>query len=157
MGYDRDSSLYAELLLVLGERLRRELKAPVMKRLANDWRNLGVVVLGASLKCLVAELGAEAPVQTCRLAPARDLPLIVSRSPALEETAIPLKPAVRVDCSDPSAALPHPQGSTTFDSPFVDSGVVVGAAELLGNGETLDPVGWELADHLFECGTQSIL
>ena len=65
VGYDRDSSLYAELLFVLGERLRRELKAPVMKRLANDWRNLGVVVLGASLKCLVAELGAEAPVQAC--------------------------------------------------------------------------------------------
>mmetsp|Transcript_9586 Transcript_9586/g.22615 ORF Transcript_9586/g.22615 Transcript_9586/m.22615 type:complete len:263 (+) Transcript_9586:196-984(+) len=101
-----------------------DFESPVKQGLANDRADGAVVKRRVGFQNLVAELGAEPPLGTRALAPSRNLPGIVGTTAALIEPAVPLKPPVGVAIDDPSAALPHPEGTTTFH-PVLVHGVLV--------------------------------
>ena len=104
----------------------RNLQTPMQQRLSNHWTYPCILRSCTRSNNLITQLTTKPSFHTCTLHPTTNLTCIIGRSSTGIETTIPLEPTVRITVRDPSTGFPHAEGSTTFDTIFVDLGTICG-------------------------------
>jgi len=85
-----------------------EFVSPMKERLSDDRRNGRIVEsLGFRMEDFGDQVVAPSAFDTGASLPSSDLTLVIVASAALKESAVPLKPAIRVLLDDPAGRLPH--------------------------------------------------
>merc|ERR1719229_571468 len=116
----------------------------MLQGLAHHRTDVRIVELRSSAHDLRNQVVPPATGEASASRPAPDLAFVIRRSPALEITAVPLEPAVRVLRNDPPAGLPHLEASSALHSVAVLSLAVSRAGHLGFYGQAFQPIRGQL-------------
>ena len=87
---------YILIEIVLGETI-----CPMLKCLSNDGTHREIIKCGSFLQNLCDQVALPSSSWSRTFTPSRNLPRIIFRATPLEETTVPMKPAIRILLVDP--------------------------------------------------------